>query len=90
MSISLKVRGIKALNYQSAQFAKLFLFLLEENNKKQKVYAFIRYELHLVDGLKANILIGNNIIISKSFVLNIRLSQALMESCGVKITIKAK
>lgn len=90
MSTPLKVRGIGASKYESAQFAELPLFLLGENNEGQKVYAFIRCELHLVDSLKANILIDNNILAPESFVLNVGLGHALVGSCGVKITIKAK
>lgn len=90
MSTPLKVRGIGASKHKSAQFAELPLFLLGENNKRQKVYASIRCELHLVDGLRANILISNNILAPESFVLNVGLSHALVGSCGVKIAIKAK
>lgn len=35
-------------------------------------------------------LIGNNILAPKNFVLNIGLGHAVVESCGVKITIKAR
>lgn len=44
----------------------------------------------MVDGLRANILIGNNILALESFVLNVRLGHALLVSSEVKITIKAK
>ena len=60
MSTPLKVRGIGASKYESTQFAELSLFLPGKDNKGQKVYAFIRCELHLVKGLRANILVGNN------------------------------
>ena len=90
MSTPLKVRGIRASKHKFAQFAELSLFLPGENNKGHKVYASIRCELHLVEGLKANILIGNNILAPENLVLNVRLGHALMGSCGVKITIKAK
>ena len=85
----MKVRGIGVSKHESAQFAKFSLFLPGENNEGQKVYASIRCELHLVHGLKANILIGNNILTPENFVLNIRLGHALMRSCGVKITMNA-
>lgn len=90
MSIPLKVRGIKASKYESAQFAKLSFFLPGENNKGQNVYASIRCKLYLVNSLRDNILIGNNILTSESFVLNVKLAHALVGSCGVKIVIKAK
>lgn len=90
MSTFLKVKGIGASKHKSAQFTELFFFLLGENNKGQKVYASIKCELYLVNSLKANILIGNNILAPKSFILNVGLRHALVRSCGVKITIKAK
>ena len=90
MSISLKVKGIRASNYESAQFAELSLFLPGENDERQKVYASFICELHLVEGLKANILIGNNILAPESFILNLGLGYAIMESCRVKLTIRAR
>lgn len=90
MSTPLKVRGIGASKHESAQFAELFLFLPGENNKRQKVYASFKYKLYLVKGLRANMLIGNNILAPKNFVLNIELGHTVVRSCGVKITINAK
>lgn len=90
MSIFLKIRGIEISKYKSAQFAELSFFLPEKNNKKQKVYVFIKWELYLVNGLKANILISNNIFAPESFVMNVKLGHALEISYRVKITIKTK
>ena len=90
MSIPLKVREIGASRHESAQFTELSLFLLKEVNKRQKVYASIKCELHLVKGLRANILIGNNILIPEGFVLNVGLGYAVVGSCSVKIIIKAR
>lgn len=89
MSIPLKIRGIGASKHKSAQFAELSLFLLGENDKEQKVYASFKYELHLVEGLRAKMLIGNNILALENLVLNIGLGHSIVGSCGVKITIKA-
>lgn len=90
MSIPLKIRGIGTSKHKSAQFVEVSLFLPGESNKGQKVYISVRCKLHLVEGLRANILIGNNILALKSFVLNIGLGHVLIESCRVKITIKAR
>lgn len=54
------------------------------------IYTSIRCKLYLVKSLKANIRIGNNILASKSFMLNIGLGHVLVESCKVKIAIKAR
>lgn len=90
MSIPLKVREIGASKYESAQFAEVSLFLPGETNKGQKVYASIQCKLYLVKGLRANIFIGNDILALESFMLNVGLSHALVGSCRVKITIKAR
>lgn len=70
--------------------AKLFLFFLRENDERQKVYAFFKCKLYLVKGLKTNILIENNILITEGFVIDDKLNHAILESCGVKITIRVR
>ena len=90
MFTPLKVKGIGTSKHKSAQFAEVSLFFPGESNEGQRVYASIRCKLHLVEGLRANILIGNNILTPESFVINIGLGHALIESCRVKITIKAR
>ena len=86
----MKVRGIGVLRHKSAQIVELSLFLLGKDNKREMVYASIKYELYLVKGLSTNILIGNNILTPEGFVLNIGLGYAVVESYDVKITIEAR
>lgn len=69
MSTSLKLRGIGALKHKSAQFAELSLFLPGKNNQEQEVYTSIRGKLYLIEGLRANILIGNNILTQRALYL---------------------
>ena len=90
MSTPLKIRGIRASKNESAQFAELPLFFPSENNQGQKVYVSFKCELHRVEGLRANMLIGNNILAPESFMLNIELGHAVVGSCGVKIAIRAR
>lgn len=90
MSTSLKVRKIGALKHKFAQFAKLSFFFPSENDKEKKVCTFFKCKLHLVKGLRANILIGNNILTSESFIPNVGLGHTVVGSYGVKIAIKAK
>ena len=90
MSTPLKVRGRGTSKHKSAQFAEVSLFLQGESNEGQKVYTSIRCELHMVKGLRANILIGNNILAQKGFVLNVGLGHALVRNYEVKITVRAR
>lgn len=78
------------MKHESAQFAKLLFFLLGEDNKEQIVYTSIKYKFSLVESLKVNILIGNNIIAPKDFIFNINLGHAVIRNYSVKITIKAR
>lgn len=89
MSTPFKVRGIGASKHESAQFAGLSLFLPGENDKGQKVYAFFRCELHLVEGFRAKILIENNILAPEDFIFDVKLGHAFVGSCGVKTTVRA-
>ena len=90
MSTPLKIRGIGASKHEFTQFTKLSLFFPREKDKGQKVYSSFKCELHLVEGFRANMLIGNDILAPENFVLNIGLGHVVVGSCGVKITINAR
>ena len=90
MSSPLKVRGIETSKHESAQFAEVSLFLPGENLEGQQVYASFKCELHQVDGLRANILIGNNILAPEGFILNFKMGHAVVRSYRVTIPIKAR
>lgn len=90
MSILLKVRVIDASKYKFAEFAALSLYFLGKDNAGQLVYTALKCEIYLVKGLWANLLISNNILSPKGFVIDIGRKSALIGSCGVTITINAK
>ena len=90
MSTHLNVSGIGTLRHKSAQFATISLYYSGENQAGQQVYAPIKCELHLVDGLRVNILVGNDILSPESFAINISKNRALIGICGVTIAINAR
>lgn len=90
MSIPLKVREIGASKHKSRKFAALLLYFLGKNNVGQLVYTPLTCKIYLVKDLKANLLIGNNIIFPEGFVIDIRGKNALIKSCGVTITIDTR
>lgn len=83
MSTSLKVKRIRALRYKSEEFAALFLYFPEKDGVGKLVYALLRCEIHLVEGLRANLLIKNDIMLSENFVINIKKKTTLIGSCVV-------
>lgn len=90
ISTPLNIRGIGTSKHKSAQFAALPFYFPGKNWAGQQVYALIKCELHLVNGFQANILVGNNILFSKDFAININKNRALIGSCRVTISINAK
>lgn len=90
ISTPLKVRGIGASKHKSGEFTALCLYFPEKNNAGQLVYASLTCEIHLVEDLRANLLIGNNIMSLKGFVIDVKGKKALIGSCKVTIPIDAR
>ena len=80
ISTPLNVREIGTLKHVFAQFTTISLYFLDENQAEQQVYASIKCELHLVDGLQANILVGNDILSLEGFAIDISKNCALIKS----------
>ena len=90
MSTSLKVRGIGASKHKSGEFAALSLYFPGRNNAGQQVYASLTCEIHLVEGLRANLLIGNDIMSPEGFVIDVKKRSVLIGSCRVTVPIDAR
>lgn len=86
----LKVRGIDALKQKSEDFAFTTIYISGIDEKSRKVYEFISYKLHLVDKLKANMLIDNDMLCTEDFSINLSTSFALIHSYSMKIDINAR
>lgn len=90
MSTLLTVREIGASKHKSGEFAALSLYFPGKNNTEQLVYTFLTCKTHLVKDLKANLLIGNDIISLEGFVIDVKRKSALIGSCGVTVPIDAR
>lgn len=90
MTVLLKVKEIGSAKHNSDKFVFVPLYFLYRDKSKQLVYAQIDQELHLVDGLRANMLIWNNIIGREQISINIAERTALVASYGVCIPISAR
>ena len=66
------------------------LYIPGTDEKGREVYASITCELHLVDGLKANMLVENDVLCTEGFAVNLYNSSALIHSCSVRIIITAR
>lgn len=71
MSISQKVREIEVFKHKSEEFATLSLYFPRKNDIEQLAYISLTYKIYLVKDLRANLLIGNDIISLENFFINI-------------------
>ncbi len=90
MSTPLKVRGIGASKHESGEFAVLSLYFPGKDNAGQLVYASLTCKIHLVEDLRANLLIGNDIMSPEGFVIDVKGKKALISSCEVTVPIDAR
>ncbi len=90
MPVLLKVRSIGASKHKLKNFALTTIYIPGIDERGQEVYASISCKLHLVNGLKANMLVGNDVLYTEGFAINLSTFFALIHSCGVKIDINAR
>lgn len=90
MSISLKDRKIEASKSEFTQFVALFLYFSSENKAGQQVYTSMKCKVHLINGLKVNILVENNILSLERFVINIKKNRTFIKSCRVPTSMNVR
>lgn len=66
MSMLLKVRGIGTSRDKLKEFAFIAFYILGLDQESLKIYAYINYKLQLVESLKINMLVRNNILYTKN------------------------
>lgn len=90
MPVSLNVRGIGVFKHKLSNFALTTVYIPGLDRNGREVYTSITCELHLVDGLKINMLIGNNLLCTEGFIINFSSSSAFIHSCSIRININAR
>lgn len=83
MAVFSKVRSIKSSKHESDKFLSMPIYFLRIDKQKQLVYTCIYYNMHLVDGLKANMLIRNNIIMLKGIMIDLANFIVIISSCNI-------
>ena len=87
---SLKMRDIKSFKHCTKNYITISLYFLATNSKDKIILASITRELHIVNELRANVLIDTDIIESKEIVLDIAKQKTYIISCDATISINAK
>ena len=86
MITSLIVRDLRTNQYQIVDYIIVFMYFIDEKNEKS-TKIMIRREMHLINNLKINIFIDNNVIDSKRWNINLNKKQIFVENCEIVVSI---
>lgn len=90
MPVSLKIKSISASKHESEDFAPTMVYVSDIDGKSREVYASSTCELHLVNGLKTNMRVENNVFCTEGFAVNLFSSSTPIHSYGVRIDINTR
>ena len=80
MLAPISVRGIGDLMHQTSEFANIVISINGRIGDKQ-VTARLTIEVHIVDSLRANLLVGNDVMVPNDIVLHPGKGQMIIGSC---------
>ena len=89
MISSLQIRDLSTNRHQTWKYAVCDIYLSKSKNDKN-VISLIQREVHLVNNLKVNMLIDNDIIDSEQFIIDMKIKQTTIENIDVSISIEVK
>ena len=90
MVTSLKVKDIKTSRHELDKFVSMSLYFPGINLTNRPAYAHIHRKLYLVNKLKANLLVSNNILAIKRVIIDLDNKSAIISSCQMTIFIAGR
>ena len=73
--------------HDTNEYVLILIYLPEVKKNGNKALTCVTREIHLINNLKANLLMGNNIIGSEKIVLDISKNEVSIDSCDIIIAI---
>ena len=89
MTSSLQVRGLGTNRHESWEYVICDIHM-PGTKDDQKITSLFRREIHLVDNLKANMLLNNDIIGFENFAIDMTKRHAMIDSIGIIISLKVR
>ena len=87
MTSSITVRDLNTTKHFTDKYAIVSMYFLEKNKNDKIIKTKIIRKVHLVNNLKTNMLIENDVLKSKKFDIFISISSVYIDSCDVIISI---
>lgn len=89
IAFPISVRGLSTSCHQTDEYVLIPFYCPSVNKNGQKALACIRRELHIINNLRAKMLIGNDIISTEYIVIDVASHKATIRSCKIEVPIKA-
>lgn len=90
MATSLKIKGIRSSRHKSDEFVSMSLYFSTTDLTNCLAYTYIYQKLYIVERLKANLLISNNILAIKRVIIDLASKSAMISSCQMTISVAAR
>ena len=90
MIIFITIRDLKTDKYIINEYVIIFMIFTEKNDKKNNVRVMFRREAHIMNNLKINILMKNEILSFKEIFIDFEKSIARINSCSVIVFIEMR
>ena len=83
-------RDIKINQHQMIEYIIYSIYIAEINEKDEKIRVMFKRELYVINVLKANVLIDNNIMSAKDIFIDLEKRTIIIDSCNVIVFIKIR
>ena len=90
MATPLRVRGVGSSHHETSEYITQRIYLPATDDDGKPILACLHRELHIVDNLRAKMLIGNDIIGPEGIVIDVANKQARIGSCKATAKVTAK
>ncbi len=90
MASPISVRGLGTAKHMSDEYAIASLYFPGKDKNGDAVMAKITREVHLVDDLKANMLVGNDLLGPERVTIDVAKKSAYIGSCDTTIEVEVK
>ena len=88
MQTSLKVKDIKSFTHEFVEYVCISVYFSGLTKNDFSALTFIARKIHLINDLKIKMLIENDLLNSKNFIIDIEKKSTTIENCEINISLK--
>ena len=90
MTIFFIIRDLDINKHQINKYALIFIYIKNKDEKEKTTRACLRRKIYIIDDLKANMFIDNDVMKSKNINVSLNKEIAYIENCKIIVLMKIK